>query len=151
MSSLFIVFARHVNSETKCIKRHCESSSVSLRNTPDRFHYICLHRLAKESVVDKKNITTTLISIEKQLNSNTNTKSISILKNQMLTLLTDFEGIKGQLTPSNRLRLRDRFLRLLTNESHELKTTIELLADYALKLSERMFLYFIFSSSFSFT
>jgi hypothetical protein len=68
----------------------------------------------------------------------------------MLALLIDFEGIKGQLTPSTRLRLRDRFLRLLTNESHQLKTTIELLADYALKLSERMFLYFIFSSSFSF-
>jgi hypothetical protein len=59
----------------------------------------------------------------------------------MLALLTAFEGIKGQLTPSTRLRLRDRFLRLLTNESHQLKTTIELLADYALKLSERICLF----------
>ncbi len=85
------------------------------------------------------------MSIEKKLNRKTSTKSISILKNQTLALLSMVEVVKGRLTPSTRLLLRDRFLRLVTNESRELNTIIQLLADHSFKLPQRMFVYFVFS------
>jgi hypothetical protein len=59
----------------------------------------------------------------------------------MMSLLAQFELVKGQINSSNRHQLRDRFLRLATNRSENLTTIPILLADHAFKLPESMFHY----------
>jgi len=59
----------------------------------------------------------------------------------MKNLSVQFELVKGQIKPSDRCQIRDRFFRLATNRSINLRTTLILLADHAFKLPESMFHY----------
>ncbi len=107
--------------------------------------------MVHNSLIDKNDIFITLDSIENQLNNNNVITSIDDVESQMKNLLVQFELVKGQIEPSNRYQLRDRFLRLATNRSENLTILATLLANHAFKLSESMlFLFFgvIFDKSF---
>jgi hypothetical protein len=93
-------------------------------------YYVYLHSLVRTPSIDGSNITIALTSIEFG----------SYIEYQMLNLLAEFDVVKGQLKPSIRHLLRDRFLRLLEYRSNKLETIIRLLADHAFKLPQRMFL-----------
>ncbi len=107
--------------------------------------------MGNNSLIDKNNIFITLDSIEKQLNNKNATTSIDDITNEMYNLLVQFEFVKGEIKPSDRYQLRDRFLRLATNRSENLTILATLLANHAFKLPESMFFLFfgvIFDRSF---
>ncbi|CAF3315715.1 unnamed protein product [Rotaria sp. Silwood2] len=54
----------------------------------------------------------------------------------MLSLLAQFEVLKGQIKSSTRRQLREQFLRLTTNRSDNLTAIAVLLADHAYKLPQ---------------
>ncbi len=112
---------------------------------------MCFNRLVNNSLIDKNDIFITLDSIEDQLNNKNVITSIDNVESQMKNLLVQFELVKGQIEPSDRYQLRDRFLRLATNRSENLTILATLLANHAFKLPESMlFLFFgvIFDKSF---
>ncbi|CAF3349038.1 unnamed protein product [Rotaria sp. Silwood2] len=92
--------------------------------------------LINNSSIDKKSIFIILNSIKTQLNNNDFTKSIDDIKNQMLSLLAQFEVLKGQIKSSTRRQFREQFLRLTTNRSDNLTAIAVLLADHAYKLPQ---------------
>ena len=75
-----------------------------------------------------------------QLNNNDINESIYDIESQMKNLLREFEVVKGQLEPSSRHQLRDRFLQLAKNRFNNLTDIAILLADHAYKLQQRMFI-----------
>lgn len=90
-----------------------------------------------------------LTSIEKHLSMDGIITSSPNIEEQMLAFLTEFEVIKGQLKASTRHRLRDRFLRLLTNRAQHLKSIIGILVNHSYKLPQGIFLFLIVSYGFS--
>jgi hypothetical protein len=104
---------------------------------------LCFNRLVNNSLIDKNDIFITLDLIENQLNNKNVITSIDDVESQMKNLLVQFELVKGQIEPSDRYQLRDRFLRLATNRSENLTILATLLANHAFKLSESMLFLFL--------
>jgi hypothetical protein len=133
VGSIFILFSFRINGQTNSMKCHSQFLFLSL-------YYVYLHSLVRTPSIDGSNITIALTSIEEHLSTDRSTEFGSYIEYQMLNLLAEFDVVKGQLKPSIRHLLRDRFLRLLEYRSNKLETIIRLLADHAFKLPQRMFL-----------
>lgn len=76
--------------------------------------------------------------IEHQLKNSSVAKTLNEIEHQLSSCLAQFEIVKGQLEPSSRRQLRDRFLQLAMNRSDSLASISILLADHAFKLPHRM-------------
>jgi hypothetical protein len=92
----------------------------------------------KQTPIDENSMFIALYSLEQQLKqADVSTATIEVLEKQAESLLTQFEIVKSQLDSSTRLELRERFLRLATNQSNRLDTTAVALANSSHMLPER--------------